>query len=466
MINLKSNYILLFCLFFSAGIFGQTKKLDKNYKTKQDVSIEIDAKYTSVIIENWDKNEVVIEAYLEAGNLKGEEAKKALENWKLETSGNSDKIVITSGGGTMMNMNMEIDLASLSETMGDLQDVLKPMMSEMIAPMLESMSKNPLPPNFQGKMKDLDFDYDAYEKDGEKYMEKWEKKMEKNFGKDFEKSMEKWAEQFEENSEVWEKDFAKKMEAWGEKFEKEFGKDMEKWGADFEKKMEGWGENLERRMENSENIKGDSKGKSGISTLGTRVLKIKIPRNAKLEMDVRYGELKLGEKTTNLKAKIAHSKFSANIIDGENTQVKVSFSPIKVASWEYGVLKTNYVEKCEIGKAKSIKLISNSSDVNIKEITETGILSGTFGELAIGKLGSGFKNLDITLENSDLRLSLPSSALNFRYNGSKSNIEYPQANTIKSTKSYDNEILNGYFKSKDGNGNVNINASYSDVYIK
>jgi len=134
--------------------------------------------------------------------------------------------------------------------------------------------------------------------------------------------------------------------------------------------------------------------------------------------------------------------------------------------WNYGVLKTNYVENCEIGKAKSIKLVSNSSDVTIKEITETGILSGTFGELTVGKLGSGFKNLDITLENSDLRLSLPGAPLNFNYNGTQSNIEYPKATSIKSTKSYDNEILNGYYKSKDGNGSVNINASFSDVYIK
>jgi len=468
MTAIKSNILILLIILLSAGSFAQTKKLDKSYKTNADVAIHIDAKYTNVIIENWDKNEVSIEAFLEAGDLKGEALKNALDSWKLETSGTSNNIEISSGGGTMMNMNMNMnmDLSSLGESMGNLNEILGPMMTEMIAPMLENISKNPLPPEFHEKMGNMNFDYEAYKKDGDKYMEEWEKKMEKNFGKDFEKSMEKWAEQFEQNSEVWEKDFAVKMEAWGENFEKKFGKDMEKWGEDFGKKMEAWGENFEKEMEQNEDFKEGGKGNVGLSSQVKRIIKIKMPRNAKLDLNVRYGELKLGEKTTNLKADLSHSNFSANIIDGEQTQVKVSYTPVNVNVWNYGVLKTNYVENCEIGEAKSIKLVSNSSDVTIKKITETGILSGTFGELTIGKLGSGFKNLDITLENSDLRLSLPGAPLNFNYNGTQSNIEYPKANSIKSTKSYDNEILNGYYKSKDGNGSVNINASFSDVYIK
>ena len=462
--TIKSNILLLLFLVFSIGISAQNKKLDKSYKTKADVTIRIDAKYTNVIVENWDKNEVAIEAFLEGGDLKGEALKNTLNSWKLETSGTPDKIEINSGGGT--SINSDLDLTSLNESLGGLGEMLAPIMTDMIAPMLENISKNPLPSEFYEKIGNMNFDYEAYKKDGDKYMEKWEKKMEKNFGKDFEKSMEAWGKQFEKNSEVWEKDFAVKMEGWGENFEKKFGKDMEEWGENFGKKMEAWGENFEKDMEASQSMKDGGKSNLKLSNQGKRVIKIKIPRNAKLDLDVRYGELKLGERTTNLKANLSHTNFSANIIDGENTQVKVSYSPININQWNYGVLKTNYVENCEIASAKSIKLVSNSSDVTIKEITETGILSGTFGELAVGKLGAGFINLDITLENSDLRLSLPSAPLNFNYNGTQSNIEYPKSSSIKSTKSYDNEILNGYYRSKDGNGSVNINASFSDVYIK
>ncbi len=76
--TIKFNYTLLFCLLFSTGIFAQIKKLEKTYKTKQDVSVVVDAKYTNIIVENWDKNEVAIEAYLETRNLKSEEVKNAM----------------------------------------------------------------------------------------------------------------------------------------------------------------------------------------------------------------------------------------------------------------------------------------------------------------------------------------------------------------------------------------------------
>ena len=78
----------------------------------------------------------------------------------------------------------------------------------------------------------------------------------------------------------------------------------------------------------------------------------------------------------------------------------------------------SYVKDCKINSAKSIKLSSNASDVVIDELEETGIISGSFGELTINNTGNDFKRLDISLENSDLVLKLPSSSFNFTYNGS------------------------------------------------
>ncbi|UJH92564.1 hypothetical protein LZ575_08830 [Antarcticibacterium sp. 1MA-6-2] len=111
-------------------------------------------------------------------------------------------------------------------------------------------------------------------------------------------------------------------------------------------------------------------------------------------------------------------------------------------------------------------MTSNSSDVNIKEIEETGVLSGTFGELVVGKLSPNFRNLDISLKNSDLVLNLPQAALNFNYNGSQSEIQYPKASTVKSTSSYDKQMLNGYYGSGNANRTVSINATFSDIIIK
>jgi len=454
----RHKFLSALLLLLTVTAFAQNKKLDKTYNTNKDVKIIIEARHTNVSFETWEKNEVVIEAFLDA-NLKGEEAKTLLNNWKLETTGNSGEIKINSGGGVLKNP--DIDMAGFAESMAQMQNLIAPIMSEMVAPMMENLSKNsPLPPDFAAKMGNLNFDYEAYQKDGDKYIKKWEAQIEKNFGKDFEASMEKWAEQFEQNAKVWEKNASEKMEIHGEDFEKS----MEAWGEKFGAQMEAWGENFSKQFEGME---GDIKileGKTG--TKANRNIKIKMPAGARLELDVRHGDVKLGQRTSNLKANLSHSSLTGNIIDGQNTDVKVSYSPVNIAQWNYGILNAGYGQKIAINKAKSIKLISNSSDVNINEVGETAILSGSFGSLKVGKLSPDFKNLDITVKNSDLTLSLPQTALNFNYNGTQSKIEYPKASTIKSSNSYDNQLLNGFYQNANSNRNISINATFSNIIIK
>lgn len=457
--KLKNLFLLLFL--GTATAFAQTKKLDKTYNTNRDVRINIDARHTNIIVETWDRNEVQVQAFMDTGNINASEAKKLLDNWKLETSGTAGEININSGGG--MGKGPDMDMARFSESMGHLQEMLVPLMSEMIGPMMENLAKHPpLPPDFAEKMGNLNFDYEAYQRDGDKYMKKWEKHIEKNFGKDFEVSMEKWAAQFEENANVWSKNMEREMEVKGEKFEKS----MEQWAEKFGAEMEKWGENFAREMEGKENENGGKVIMARGGSKSNRNIRIKMPAGARLNLDVRHGEVDLGPRTTNLKANLTHSKLSGNVIDGEKTDVKASYTPINISQWNYGVLNASYVQNCVIERARSIKLISNSSDVNIKELEEMGILSGTFGVLKIGKVGGNFKNLDIILKNSDLTLSLPNTALNINYNGTQSSINYPKAETVKSTTSYDNQMLNGYYKAGNSNRNISINASFSEVVIK
>ncbi|UJH92565.1 hypothetical protein LZ575_08835 [Antarcticibacterium sp. 1MA-6-2] len=239
---------MMLLLLFTATAFSQNKKLEKSYKTNSDVKINLDARHTNVVFETWDKNEVQIEAYVD-GKLSSAEAKTLLDSWNFETSGNAGEITIRSSASGAMGKHPDMDVASLTQSMGHLQDMLAPLMTEMVAPMLENIANNPpLPPEFASKMGNVNFDYEAYQKDGEKYMQKFEKQIEEKFGKDFEVSMEKWAEQFEKNAEVWGKNVEKEMEKNGEKFEKSmekwaesFGAGMEKWGEDFAKQFEGQG---------------------------------------------------------------------------------------------------------------------------------------------------------------------------------------------------------------------------------
>ncbi|MCC8358485.1 YggN family protein [Salinimicrobium sediminilitoris] len=461
--GLKTAIIALLC---AAPMLAQTSKLDKTFKTNKDVTVNIDARHTLVNVEYWDKNEVRVSAHLEGGEGNNT---KALQSWMLDVDGSASEVKINSaaapGGPGDFNM------AALQAPLAKLPEMIAPL-TNMIGPMLEGMANHPLPPEFYASMGEINFDYEQYQKDGEKYMEQFEKKIEKNFGKDFEKAMEDWAQNFERDSalrkkqemkmEAWSKDFEKKMEAWGESF----GKDMEKWGEEFGKEMETWAASVEKQAKEQ---KGNSKSNVIILKDGNsekKVLEVRMPRNGQLKLNVRHGEVQLGGTTNNLRGEVSHSKFSAGEIAGRNTNFKLAYTPVMIKNWKYGVLNAAYVQDLRIEKAESLKLESNSSNVHLKELGETGILAGTFGELRIDKVSPRFKNLDITLENSDLVLDLPESSFNFTYNGTNSEVEYPKGLKLTSSKSYDNQKLKGYNGSQNAGASINIQVRFSDVVLK
>ncbi|MEG9328488.1 hypothetical protein SAMN04488034_10463 [Salinimicrobium catena] len=450
---------LIAALLCSVLSMAQTKKLDKTFKTNSNVTLNIDATHTNVVVEPWDRNEVLVEAFLDMPKAEKEELNKALKDWKLDLSGSAGEVTIRSTGAVVGIKR--IDMASLDEPLSKLPEMMAPL-QEMIGPLLESISGNPLPPEFYEKMDNVKFDYQAYRKEGDAYLSEFEKKMEKNFGKDFEKSMEEWAANFEKDHEKMTKKLEKDMEAWGE----DFGKSMEAWGEQFGKDMEAWAANLEKEVEAKY---GNADNKVIIINKGAKAqktLKIKMPKDGQLKLNVRHGDVKLNGHVKNLRGQLSHSNLSAGTISGEKTDLNIAYTPIKVKQWDYGMLKASYVQDLSIDKAVSIKLTSNSSDVVIKELAEQGILRGSFGELVIDKLGNNFKSIDIMLENSDLKLDLPDVAYNIQYTGTKSQVKFPESLKLKSSKSYDTEKLNGFNGNKNANATISITANFSDVLLK
>ena len=459
----KLNYILLFLLGCTFSVSAQDM-MQRSYEVNNDVTVDIDAKNTNIIIENWDKNTVAIEAFINDGIPKNE-ATKMMDNWKLSTNGSKNRIHISSKSDMSVNWNVDIDEAELNDALAQLPEIMGPIMDNLVNPLLQNISENPLPPDLFENMGDLHFDYEAYREEGDAYLERYEKQVDKKFGKDFEKKMEKWAANFEKNVEGNSGDFEKSMEEWGNSF----GASMEKWGESFGKKMEAWGENFEKKMaakkkagQKSPNVIVLNRNNDG--SRAQKTIKIKAPKNAKINLNVRYGKIVL-DHADDLVAELAHADFKANKITGKATHVKVSYTPVSIENWDYGVLNASYLPSCAINTARSIKLISNSSDVSINRLSETGILSGTFGNLAIKNLGGSFKNLDISLENSDLKLKLPQSAFKFNYNGTQSEVNYPGSLKVDKTSSYDNEILKGYYKSSNSDAQISISARFSDVLL-
>ena len=207
--------------------------------------------------------------------------------------------------------------------------------------------------------------------------------------------------------------------------------------------LKNWVKSLEKIFEKKmeEAFNGDSKkGKKQYNNLfedasynTIKTIKIKMPKKAKLKLNVRHGELKMSSVLENAKGHISHGKFIANHINGDETSINVSYAKVDVANWISGQLKLKYVDDARIDNAENLILNAVSSDIEINNLSGTSVVNGSFGDLLINNISNTFNNLNIVLENSDARLNLPNTDYNLFYNGSKSsfNSERTSSKTIK-----------------------------------
>ncbi|WP_138434646.1 hypothetical protein [Winogradskyella algicola] len=517
--------VLVLCLLTTFG-YAQKKlsKISQSIKVDKDVVVDLNTSYAEIEIDTWNRDVVEIEAYLESDKLSDAELEKALEGWNLKVDGSNNKVVISSHGGRALAFMGEGDYSALLKDLEfELADfpeipevIVLPEIPELAAmpkmPELPEMPEFPELPELPEGIKTIKFDYDRYQKDGQKYLEEWSKRYEKEGGKELQKRMEEWAKKFAESG------YQEKMEKWGEEFGEKYAKEMEKWGEEFgekfgkewEEKMEAWGERfgqqmerqaelmerqaelnnrisertakkiereafldakreirkkaLERRIE--ERKKGVQKQKKpslvryltpSQSNSLRKVIKIKIPKKAKLKTNIRHGKLKISSVIYNLQGDISHAFLVADNIDGGDTSINVSYSPVVINSWNLGTLNLNYVDKAQIKNAKNLVLNAKSSNINIETLTETGIIDGSFGDLTISNLEETFKNLNLVLENSDAFINLPQNidySMYFKGNRSKFNNKATTQKTIRN-----------YPDGQSSDRSIVVNAKFSNVIM-
>ncbi|WP_299334792.1 hypothetical protein [uncultured Psychroserpens sp.] len=382
-----------------------------------------------------------------------------------------------------------------------------PEMPEMANLQVPEMPELPELPELPEGISNVSFDTEAYKKDGEAYLERWSKDYEKKYGKeykermktwgremakvdfsDYEKRMEAWGERFGKN---FGEDYGKKMEAWGEefgkRFDKEWAKKMEVWGEKYGKEMELRGKEIEKRMALREKEMEkraeimekrlearhkahekrqeahDHRRESLARRLEMRgdnlkrTIKIKMPKKAKLNMNVRHGELKMSSVINNLKADISHATLVANHIDGSETSINVSYSPVDIVRWSVGELNLKYVEDAQIETVERLVLNSNSSDIILRNLTNNAIIDGSFGDLVISNIADTFSNLNIILENSEAVISLPKTDYSVYFKGNRSRLN-DQLTSQKTIENYPNDRNSGK--------TIVLNAKYSDVVLK
>ncbi len=500
----KLSLFILSFLMFSVTVFAQKESKDykETFNVNEDVVIDINTSHADIEFETWNKNLVEIEATLEVEGLSKEEAEDYFNSWAFEVVGNSSKVSISTKPSHWEHRSNSVAYVSGNSFDFDyhFDGVVAPEV-EMIPFAVKIPQVTPVPP-LPALPIDFDsfsFDYEAYKQGGDEYLEEWKKDFSENFDENFKENIEKWKEEVKAHKKILEQ-YKKELEQQREEMNEHRSEIRQKQHEVREERRmilrERLDDTRERRREALEAAKEHRRNaleevkkerKEAMININAyskpnvfyfssdgydknvkvkKTIKVKLPKKAKLKMNIRHGEVKLAENYENINATLSHTTLLASVIDGENSVIEASYSPVLVENWNYGELKVNYVEDVDLKNVKSVKLLSKSSNVVIGNISEDAIINGSFGDLNIKNVKEGFKRLEIVLDNNNAVIVLPESAFDFYASSSDSKIEFPEKLKLDITKKYSNQLAKGYCRNKNSNKNVSVVTTLCDVLIK
>lgn len=475
--------LVLACCLFAVGLNGQTQK--KEYKETFSVGdntvLDINTSHTDIEFDTWNRKEVVVEASIELEGATKEEAAAYFKENGIKILGNSERIEISTRGDRSwaFKKGMVADLENIVIDIPEIPD-LEPLFLDLQIPEIpEIVDMPPMPP--LPPMKFENFDYEKYKEDGEKYIQKWAEEFTKNFDEKYEKKWEEWGERFAERME------ARTAQMEERKAEREVmlkeREEIIKEKAEIRKQaqeerrqaMEERRQQMQEAREAQKNviITGDAPRIFYRSSEGEnksfkvkKTIKIKMPKSAKLNMNVRHGEVKLAENTKNMQATLSYSRLLATTIDGDETNILASYSPVNVQRWNYGKLKTQFSEDVALRDVQHLTLVATSSDVTIERLLKSGMLKNNLGALRINAVNQDFNELDISIQNGELVCVLPQGPFQIYVEGISNDLSTPSGLVLERSQKGNQVINKGYHGDSGTNRSIKINARYSDIALK
>ncbi|MDM9630771.1 OmpH family outer membrane protein [Robiginitalea aurantiaca] len=476
--------VILFTGFHLAS--QETRTYREEFKVGPDVVVEVNTSYADIEFETWSKNEVEVEATITLEGATAEEANAYFDRPVVEILGNSSKVSVRSGGRGNSNswvyapsgmeygdMDFDFEMPELPE-MPEMPEIA-PMVADIIASIPELVDMPPMPP-----MPNANFDYEAYKKDGEKYMKKWQKQFEKEFDEEYQEEFEAWGKEMESRA----MEMSTRIEA-REAAREAMREQRDLQRAEMQEQREAMREQQEaareQMMEAREQARAAQmeardahrnakvfyvRGASGNQKFSIKkTIKIKMPKGARLDMNVRYGEVKLADNALNTRANLSYSSLLANNINGTDTNIEVRYSPVTVERWNGGRLQTEYSDGVRLSEVSQLNMVARSSMVTIDQLLREVSIDSKMGSLIIGGVAEDFKEMDVSVQYGEFRCKLPRSSYNIEVRGAKSEILYPDFVHWDKSQGTGPILRKGYSQQKDSGRSILINAAYSDVTL-
>lgn len=456
------SLILLLTVSVQAQKFD--KKINENFKVNSDVTIVINAAQTDVDIETWNRNEVSIEAVMEVEGISKKEADKILGKWKFEALGNKSKVKITS-----LSDNFDFEYDRDFDFNFDFPEIEIPYFELPVIDFPEF--KIPEMP----QMPEMEFDYEAYKKDSSylkgykiqvaKQVEKfknsgWKMKFDsvrnseefKHSVEEAKRAVEEVRKQMLENN----VEFKEQMKAAEEagKMAKELIKKM---------KEEGKFDSIRNRSENIYFKFSDNKN-SKVKI--KKYLKIKVPKNATFDLNVRQGKLNIPNSSTKMSANISYGNFIGGIITGSKNELIFSNSPVQIDNLNSGNITLKNVPNATFGTFSNANLFSNSSNVLINEVGIDTSLSQKFGSIKINGIVPNFKAFNLILDSAKANLKFANANFVYQINSKKSTLELSDKLKEVKSKTVDGvNLLEGFYNNKSSQNKLFLTGVYSTINL-
>lgn len=459
--------IAVFLCLATIGAYGQkqTKTYKEIFNVGDEAVLDINTSHADITFETWDKNQVQIEALIEIEGVSTEEAERYFKNGGIRIVGNSKTIEITTGTENMWSYRHAMgDLQDLHIEIPEIPDLENLFLALPALPELPELPELPPMPIFPMQ----DFDYKAFEKDGEKYLKKWKKEFNESFDEDYKRKLEEWSKEAKARAE--------EMKNEREQMKKEHKRAMEEREIIIEERKREIGkegDSTKYLFIQQDSIHNNAPNIFYWSTEGKnknlkvkKTIKIKMPKSTRLKMNVRHGEVKLAENTKNINATLSYARLLASTIEGDKTTIMVSYSPVSVQKWNYGQLKTDYSEKVDLKEVTELRLSANSSDITIGRLLKSAYIKNNFGPLRINSVSKNFTDIDISLQNAELVCKVPPTPFTIYVNGTASKFAPPASLALNKTKNHNSVLYKGYHINKNSDKSIIISSKYSEVVLE
>lgn len=172
---------ILFLLFSAVSYAQQFSKPLQEFKVGNNTAISIEASYAEIEIIEWSKNKVEVEGIMSIQGLPEDEAQEIFDSWDISAQADSEKIKIRSSSSNFGNEyffinndkyigNVVVDVPEISDRVFDIIDSI-----HFVLPEIENFPdiNVEIAHNFQFDGDSIAFDYEEFQKNSE-YLEQWQ----------------------------------------------------------------------------------------------------------------------------------------------------------------------------------------------------------------------------------------------------------------------------------------------------